>query len=306
MLTIQAIAKRRGLTTEELGVRLIPTLGLADDGSMTLDYGPRSFRVGFDEALVPYVTDSAGKRRKSLPKPGVSDDSEVAAPAYKAWGALKKEVKTLAKQQLSRLERAMVYQRRWKLEDFRRYFVEHPLLIHLVRRLVWGAYVDGSLVTAFRVAEDRTWADVDDNELALPNGAKVGLLHPMTLPDMAPWKTVLEDYELLQPFEQVHREVYKDVDIASWVTGATVSWGRVVALEKAGWHRAEPEYGGIVTWMYKAFPGGCANLAISPGLYIGELSETPDQTLGAVVMEGKADAIALSELARDLSGLRSA
>ena len=302
--TIQAIAKRRGLTTEELGDRLIPSLGLDPDGSMTLDYGPRSFRVGFDEALVPFVTDSAGKQKKSLPKPGASDDAERATPAYKAWGALKKEVKTLAGQQLSRLERAMVWQRHWQPADFEQYFVQHPLVFHLVRRLLWGAYVDGALVAAFRVAEDRTWADAADEAFALPEGAAIGLVHPLHLADRAAWATIFTDYEIVQPFEQLGRATHAAPDVGGRVSGNTVPWGRVLGLEKAGWHRSHAEGGGIVRAMHKGLPGGAlATLRFEPGLYIGELAESPEQTLGDVSIDGTPADIGLSELARDLDGL---
>jgi len=42
---------------------------------------------------------------------------------------------------------------------FRSLLVEHPLLIQLVRRLVWGVYGSKGLQQSFRVAEDLTYAD---------------------------------------------------------------------------------------------------------------------------------------------------
>jgi hypothetical protein len=55
---IDAIAEARGLSTEELEDRLAPDLGLDEQGTMRLDFGPRAFKVGFDETLKPYVRET--------------------------------------------------------------------------------------------------------------------------------------------------------------------------------------------------------------------------------------------------------
>jgi hypothetical protein len=55
---IDAIAEARGLSTEELEDRLAPDLGLDEQGTLRLDFGPRAFKVGFDETLKPYVRES--------------------------------------------------------------------------------------------------------------------------------------------------------------------------------------------------------------------------------------------------------
>ncbi len=156
---IADIASSLGLTAEQLNDRLIPDLGLDADGTMTLDYGSRRFTVGFDERLKPYVADSTG-RRQTLPKPGARDDPAKATIAFQNFANLKKDVRTLAADQIARFELAMVTSRRWSADDFTRLLVRHPLVSHIVRRLVWCTYdVSGSV--AFRVAEDRTFANVD-------------------------------------------------------------------------------------------------------------------------------------------------
>jgi hypothetical protein len=43
---ISAVAEARGLTRDELADRLVPDLDLDEDGSRTLSFGPRTFRVG--------------------------------------------------------------------------------------------------------------------------------------------------------------------------------------------------------------------------------------------------------------------
>ncbi|MGW4379502.1 WGR domain-containing protein [Kitasatospora sp. NPDC004531] len=74
---ITEIAESRGLTAEQLADRLVPDLGLAADGTTVVDYGARTFTVGFDEQLRPYVLGADGKRRKDLPAPAAMDTPEL-------------------------------------------------------------------------------------------------------------------------------------------------------------------------------------------------------------------------------------
>ncbi|MFC5749115.1 DUF4132 domain-containing protein [Actinomadura rugatobispora] len=250
---LNRIAKERGLTSEQLADRLVPDFGLDSQGGLTLDYGPRSFRVGFDEQLKPYVTDADGKRRKTLPKPGVKDDDTLAPAAYKRFTDLKKDVRTVAADQIKRLEKAMVTGRSWTFADFRSLFIAHPLLCHIARRLIWSADVEGRPVP-FRVAEDRTLADADDKELGpLPDETPITLPHPVLLggPTVEAWGQVFADYELLQPFQQLARTVHALTDEERGSTkltrfeGGTVHFGRILGMTSRGWELGEKETGGF-------------------------------------------------------------
>jgi hypothetical protein len=152
---IDAIAEARGLSTEELEDRLAPDLGLDEQGTMRLDFGPRAFKVGFDETLKPYVRETTGgdgvdgARLPDLPKPKKTDDAELSKEAVERFKLLKKDARTIASQQLLRLEVAMCARRRWTPEVFRIFLVEHPLVRHIVQRLIWGVYeVEGEAAAA--------------------------------------------------------------------------------------------------------------------------------------------------------------
>lgn len=332
---IAAIAEARGLSAVELADRLVPDLGLDDDGSRTLDFGERSFRVGFDEALRPFVREADGKPLTDLPKPKKTDDAEKSKAATDIWKALKKDAKTIASQQVSRLELAMVDRRRWDLATFQTFLVDHPLVSHLVRRLIWGVYdgvenaSGGTLARTFRVAEDRSFADASDEPLELAPDAKIGVVHVMELPatDAAAFGQVLADYEILQPFAQLARETFKlTPDEASAkelkrFDGVKVPTGRVLGLESRGWRRGDPQDGGGIWWMERKLPGLplTAVLDLEPGIIVGAVTEFPEQTLHAVYVSksgyvwqrervqvlGDLPAIALSELLRDLEALRA-
>ncbi len=317
---IAEVAEGLGLTAEQLGDRLVPDLGLGPDGSTVIDYGARTFTVGFDEQLRPFVLDGDGKRRKDLPVPGAKDDPELAPAERKRFAALKKDVRTVAGDQIRRLEAAMVAQRAWSAEEFTSLFVEHPLVWHLARRLVWTA--DG---TAFRVAEDRTFADAADGPFVLPADATVRLAHPLLLGEeqVAVWSELFADYEVLQPFPQLGRPVRRftleeaAANRLHRFEGRTVPVGRLLGLTKRGWERGAPQDAGVECWFSKRLGEGChLVIALDEGIAVGMVDAFPDQTFQTVWLDslpgnywgsrdyplryGDLDPVAASELLAEL------
>lgn len=237
---------------------------------------------------------------------------------------MKKDVRTIAADQIRRLEQAMVTRRRWTGAEFRQLFVGHPLVWHLVRRLVWGRYDEqGALVGALRVAEDRTFADVDDDPVSLGDDAVVGVAHPLELGDgTAAWGEVFGDYEILQPFPQLGREVHtltEDELAAHRLTrfeGITVHVGKLLGLERRGWHRTAPEDAGIQGWVERPLPdGGGVVIGLDPGIAVGIVNEFAEQKLDEIWVRraqdrywgreraasfGDLDPVTRSEIIRDL------
>ncbi|WP_033218837.1 DUF4132 domain-containing protein [Kitasatospora phosalacinea] len=320
---IAEIAGTLGLTAEQLADRLVPDLGLDADGSTVVDYGSRTFTVGFDEQLRPYVRDQDGKRRKDLPAPGAKDDPELAPAERKRFAALKKDVRALAADRITRLETAMVTERTWSAGEFTELLLGHPLLVHLVRRLVWTA--DG---TAFRVAEDNTLADLDDKAYALPGDATVRLPHPLRLgADLAAWAELFADYEIVQPFPQLSRPVAAFTEEEAGghrlrrFEGHTVPVGRLLGMTGRGWLRGQPQDAGVERWFHKPLPDGRhLVLALDPGIAVGMVNEFGEQTFTTVWLDdapgdywpnrrrsrgplADLDAVTASELLRELQEL---
>ncbi|MFD0531331.1 DUF4132 domain-containing protein [Kitasatospora arboriphila] len=257
---IAEVAAGLGLSGEQLSDRLVPDFGLDADGTTVVDYGTRTFTVGFDEQLKPYVLDADGARRKDLPVPGARDDAEVALAERKRFAALKKDVRTVAGDQIRRLEDAMVTRRSWTAEEFDQLFVGHPLLWHLVRRLVWLAEADGA-TTAFRVAEDRTLADVRDEVFVLPSGATVRLAHPLLLgDDLGAWSELFADYEILQPFRQLGR-----AGVRAERRGARRSPADPLRERPGAADRPAGRHGAARLAARRAAGRGCGALAVPPG-----------------------------------------
>ncbi|MFF2961563.1 WGR and DUF4132 domain-containing protein [Streptomyces sp. NPDC057963] len=324
---IAEVAAGLGLTGAQLSDRLVPDFGLGADGSTVIDYGTRSFVVGFDEQLRPYVLDGDGKRRKDLPKPGARDDAELAPSERKRFAALKKDVRTVASDQVRRLEAAMVTGRSWTAQEFRELFVGHPLLWHLVRRLVWLSETDSAAPTAFRVAEDRTFADAEDDAFTLADEATVRLPHPLHLGDeLSAWSEVFADYEILQPFPQLGRTVLalSEEESAGYrlsrFEGLKVPTGKVLGLERRGWERGAPQDAGVERWISKRLADDCCLvIALHEGIAVGVVDMFPDQILETVWLDSLPndhwdrrshllrfaglDAVTVSELLCDLTEL---
>jgi hypothetical protein len=262
---IAEVAAGLGLTGEQLSDRLVPDLGLDADGSTVIDYGPRRFTVGFDEGLRPYVQDAEGKRRKDLPAPNAKDDADLAAAERKRFAELKKAVRAIAADENRRLEAAMVSQRSWSPAEFRAYFVDYPVIWHLTRRLVWRCDVDGA-TTTFRVAE---------------GAQEVGV-----------WSDVFGDYEIVQPFPQLGRFVHAVApDEAAGARlhrfeGITVPVGKMLGLTRRGWERGAPMDNGTERWISRKV-GASAYLviALDPGIQMGMVGESGDQTLDTVWLD---------------------
>ncbi|MBE1537268.1 DUF4132 domain-containing protein [Actinomadura algeriensis] len=321
---IAEVAAGLELTADELADRLVPDFGLDASGTLTLDYGPRRFVIAFDEQLKPTITDDDGKLRKSLPKPGAKDDPDLAPAAAKRFAAFKKDVRTVAADQISRLEQAMVTGRRWPLPEFRELLVAHPFLGHLVRRMVWLAE-DGA---AFRVAEDGTFADAADDTITLPDTARIGVAHPLHLGDDLPaWSEVFADYEILQPFLQLARPVHtltpeeRTSSELARLDGLKVPAGAVLGLVNRGWARGEPLDAGVEAWISRRVgPGRFVVIDLDPGITVGYPDEFGDQTLAVRITErpdaryfsrddatslrfGDLDPVTASEILADLGGL---
>ncbi len=325
---IQVIADSRGLTADELADRLVPDLGLDDSGSLALDFGPRQFTVTFDESLKPMVRDAAGKISPDLPKPGKSDDAEKSTAAVETWKALKKDAKAIAQGQLIRLEMVMCAQRRFPAESFQGFFADHPLMIHLVRRVVWGVYTkDGALASTFRVAEDRSFGDAKDREVSLDDDAIIGLPHRLEMDDalVAAWGQVLTDYEIIQPFDQLARMVFRITPAEAKgnsldrMKDVEVKTSKIQGLESRGWRKGQPQDAGWVWDVWKPLPGGIvAEMGIQGGICMGYMEGTPtEQKLGSVSLRKKDEwqaskeltlaslsAAVFSELVRDIEGIK--
>lgn len=282
---MEDIAASRGLTRDELADRIVPDCGLDAHGSRIFDFGPRQFRFVLGPGMKPLVRDAAGKAKPELPAPGKTDDPPLAEAAVAEWKLLKKTLRETLKVQADRLEDAMISGRRWSAPDFDALLVRHPLMVNLIRQLLWSAYgEDGRPRLLFRVTEDQTLADENDATVALPAECSVGIVHPAHLTDaqLSSWGQVFSDYEIIPPFQQLARRICRPAPDDLGRTAITHFAGPHVPgivvygmLERSHWNRDRPADAGGFMQHSKPFlaAGITAFIAYDPGMGIGYYEE---------------------------------
>jgi Domain of unknown function (DUF4132) len=226
---LEAAAARRGLTRSQLRESLVPTFGLAPDGTREVVVGGAvaTIRVEPPGAATTTWTTAIGRAQKSAP-------AELKESHAAELAALKSDVAEIRKElgaQRLRVEGLLAEERVWSFEDWRRHYLEHPLVQAFARRLIWR-FDD---VAAIPLEEDE-----------LPAAAEVRLWHPIheSTDEVARWRAHIREQELVQPFKQAFREVYL-VAPAEEQTGTysnrfaahIVRYPQVYALTKQrGWH----------------------------------------------------------------------
>ncbi|MEU6250304.1 DUF4132 domain-containing protein [Glycomyces sp. NPDC047010] len=200
----------------------------------------------------------------------------------------------VAAEQATRLERAMADGRTWAVDEFREHLLAHPLLGELARRLVWQA--DG---TAFRIAEDDTFANAEDDAVELPEGAAIRLAHPVLLGDaLDAWVRQLADYEVLQPFDQLGRPAHTAAGLAP-LEGRKARTGPLHGLTKSTWHAVRD--GSTTVAIERRFRTGTVRAGFSPGYGGGPYFDADAvQVIDAVRFPEGLDAVSFSEAVADL------
>lgn len=259
----EALAERKGWTLAELADRTIPSAGFDESGTLELSYGLRTFKAQLLPDFKIELYNPDGKKIASLPEPRQDDAAELAKDAKKAFSAAKKEIKSIVELQTDRLYEALCTERDWPYADWNAYLYQHPVLKHLVQRLVWVRVGDAGVLQAFRPLDDGTLSDRDDNDVQLPDDARVRVAHDSILDaaEVAAWQQHLLDYEIKPLFQQLGKGTYvlpatqaaKDeiLDFQGHLIEAFALRGRALKL---GYTRGAAEDGGWFHVYEKRFP----------------------------------------------------
>ena len=264
----EAAAAEHGWSPAELGDRTVPTVGFSDDGLLHLSYGDREFLGRLTPGLTVSLSDADGRPCKTLPPPRKSEDPEVVAEARARLASARKELRAVLDAQTRRLYEAMCAGRTWPLARWRELLATHPLLRHLVARLVWiadagpaweatglsGLSRRGSREprpacrALFRPTEDGVLLGVDDAGVELADDVGVRLAHGTLLGpgQVEAWRAHLADYQVDPLFDQFSAPA-PDVDAGQ--TAIQDGAGRCVvardlrrAAQARGYERASTRY----------------------------------------------------------------
>ncbi len=200
-------ADRLGLPRDELDELAVPTYGLDE-------VGLRRDTIGECVAEI-CITSSAsaelrwfkpdGKTLKSVPAAVRKDHAEELAELKQAA----KDIQRMLPAQRERLDQLFLQQKTWPFETWRARYLDHPLIGHLARRLIWR-FTRGEEISD-AVFRDGAFFTHEDRVLDRPDAdTVVSLWHPVDRPadEVLAWRRWLEAREVQQPFKQAHREVY--------------------------------------------------------------------------------------------------
>lgn len=139
---------------------------------------------------------------------------------------------------IEHLTRMMFEERRIPLARFQKHFVSDALRGALVRSIVWGSFERDCLVSTFRVAEDGTFASIDDVQFEPTETASVGPVHAFHLSaeERAKWLAQLADYEIISVLPQLTRIQKRTLAaLTAAVTGKQARTQALFALRGRGW-----------------------------------------------------------------------
>lgn len=201
-----AAAAKYKIPVDVLGDMIIPDFGFNEKGERAFVYGDETLtlRLQPDGEVAIFRGE---KPLKALP----ADSNERMKAEKKEFSELKKDIKTLLKLQSVRLERALMMGRCWTFGDFKKVFVDNPMMRGLRSNLVWGEYAkDGTLLRAFRYGPDGTAVDADYEELEIEPAATVALVHACDLTEdvRGAWQTFMAENKMSPPFVQLGKACY--------------------------------------------------------------------------------------------------
>jgi hypothetical protein len=306
---LEAVADARGLTTEQLEDLAIPDLGLNSGGEMHLNFGARQFTASITAELDVVLTDGSGRVIKALPKATNEDDARLAKLATVQWKEFNSARKGVSKGQLQRFEQAMAQTRRWDIGTFKDVIAVHPLLVKMVRNLVWAeASDDLKQINPFRIDATGRFVDVNDEVLRLPDNASIILPHPLLLNIEIPlWQDVFAREKLTQPVLQLARKWFvqgtQTDALIDEKSENQVPLGVLKGLKSKGWEF--DEIGAGMVWrVSKSVDGAWASMDVDPGWSLS--GHDGDGSTGSQTVKlsmSSSNPIAYSELVREFLSL---
>jgi Domain of unknown function (DUF4132) len=307
---LRAVARREGLSAEELAEVSLPSLDLDEHCRARLEFGERWFEVSLGDDLAPRIVDHDGHVVQTV-RALKTDDPTKAQVSLERLRSLKKGLAEVARTAAQRLEQAMTASRTWRVGLWRSTIAAHPILGRLARRLLW-ARLDlkmRKVAEVLRVAEDGTFATLDDDAANVGHADTVRLVHPLDLDAerTRAWGQVLGDYEIIQPFPQVSRSVFaptnaeREANVVSRYQGLPAMQMAIAGrLTARGWERIND--GGVTSAYVRRLGAVTARYTLVDPIENGEpfVNETTLGTVSFGIPLAKVPEVAFSEIVYDL------
>lgn len=209
---IEMTASRLGITKEELDDLIISNLDFDKNGDRYFSYGKRNFRVHIDENLKISIF-NGDKKISSLPKASkkFNDDENLELKAKEQLKYIRKQLSFIFKYQKDKIFNYIISCRKWKKDNWTEVFINNPIMKPFAINLIWEELdKSNNIIKTFRYMEDGTFNTSDEEEYKLNDNSFIMLLHPADIDkeELSKWKQQLEDYEIIQPVEQISIPIY--------------------------------------------------------------------------------------------------
>ena len=206
--SLSVASERNGVSPEELEDRCIPHFDLDAEGEYRteLDGFQASIRLDNEGNAAVNWQDSSGKRLKSAP----AAVRQKHPAQFRGISNRAKEMKQAFSAQKVRLESSLARPRTLTPLHWQTYFIDHPLLGRLGRRLIW-VFSNSTGWEHSGIWQNGTVYDASGNLLDVSPSEKVRLWHPLSCDEaeIQAWRNRISSLGIQQPFPQAEREVYK-------------------------------------------------------------------------------------------------
>lgn len=223
---LNLITKEAGIPLEVFADKIIPDFDFDENGIRIVETeeGKKRFKIILkDDFSFSIFDEDKNKEFKTFP-------TSFPITVKKELSKLKSEINRAIKMQTERLHFSFMDGRKWTLKDWRELFFENLLMKNFAIKLIWGVYdKKNKLLKTFRYMEDGTFNNEDDEEIKIEETKEkilIGLISPIETDKkiIEKWKKQLEDYEIIQPFNQLSTETKEEIikKIPSVVTVGTI------------------------------------------------------------------------------------
>ena len=208
---IQKTAEKEGKTIDQIEELAVQDYGLNDLNEWVEEIGEykailKIAKLNKTEILWQKVD---GKLQRSIPA-SIRESQKTQIDDLKKKA---REIQNLLPAQKDRIESFFLKRREWKFADWRRYYHDHNLISFISRKLIWE-FKEGNK-TSTGIFYNNTFIDEKENPINwLSDRTLVKLWHPIGHPTevVVTWRSILNKYQIQQPFKQAFREVYLITD----------------------------------------------------------------------------------------------
>jgi hypothetical protein len=209
--SLHQAAGRSGLTVQELEDISVGHYGLDAQGAAEMKVGDAkaAIRLGEDGRVTVSWQNSDGNAAKSAPTP----IKRAFPKEVRSVTSFAKELEQACLAQRSRLESSFVQPKGMPFSHWRKYYVEHPLLGFLGRRLIWAFRNDQGWERSGSSSGEGV-VDSSGRPIDLGPAQTVRLWHPLASDpaEVQRWRERIFASKIRQPFRQAFREFYEVTD----------------------------------------------------------------------------------------------